>query len=507
MVACQHRFTETIKYLVGYKCASILEVDTNTGRSALDSLLTILEPSAAVQLFTSLPAMESDECMIRWVDDHPHNQAGSDTTSTSMQNAMAVSIQFPLNDGEFLIRGSDERSVALFWSKKVGGKHDLYNKTLYDITNNFIPCLRRPIFPLFSPTRIVLSKENDTNNSNPTHEQEEAKDGDSDNTSLTRKSIQARLCALDLHMTWINATADARYPVKSYTLPFESMSNTEFLRAFVMITDRTGSVELFENENIKVAVLSAWEGSGRIYHIQYCILYILFLGLLSYSNDVYDTENNGVMGSILALVAIFTTYELTQCYRQGLTSYLSDAQNVFELAGYILTIIGIGIRIYNMSETSVSREILAIASILVWVNSLNLLRPFRLTGSLIRMVFAVVSAMTPFFIILALVLYGFSQAFYLLTYGSTDDVDFSTAALSYLSSFRYLMNGSQYYANAGVNSDLLIFITVLFVTFTNIILLNLLIAFLTSIYSDIQAHAEAEMFKERCKVSYTATVV
>ena len=167
---------------------------------------------------------------------------------------------------------------------------------------------------------------------------------------------------------------------------------------------------------------------------------------------------------------------------------------------------------------------MALATVICWINSMNFLRPFNLTGPLVIMIFTVVVEIVPFFIILALVLFGFSQAFYLLMANNNDETLFNSIQSAYLHSFSYMMGSSNYDLSAGVDSETDMFkaIVVIFITFVQILLLNLLIAFLNYVYSGIQvisssyiygmytytyticiilqANAKVEGLRQRCKI-------
>ena len=141
---------------------------------------------------------------------------------------------------------------------------------------------------------------------------------------------------------------------------------------------------------------------------------------------------------------------------------------------------------------------MALATVICWINSMNFLRPFNLTGPLVIMIFTVVVEIVPFFIILALVLFGFSQAFYLLMANNNDETLFNSIQSAYLHSFSYMMGSSNYDLSAGVDSEtgrgMFKAIVVIFITFVQILLLNLLIAFLNYVYSGIQVREPQHIY-------------
>ena len=296
--------------------------------------------------------------------------------------------------------------------------------------------------------------------------------------------------------------AESRFPVTSFTLPFEYMSSYAYLKAFVDLVDQTGQYDLFDNENIKLAVTAAWESYGRAYHIGLCLVYMLYLALLSYSNFAYQTGVDCVAISVivLALNSLFSFVEVYQAYMFGLRKYLSDYQNVLEVSACALVFAGTIARLSAGDDTTSTEELMAVASVLVWFNALNLLRPFKLTGSLIMMVSKVTTRIIPFILILMIVIYGFSQALYLQA-NKYPDSGYTSMQLAYLSAFASITgSGVNVGIDVGDKTDMMLAIESLFTGFTQILLLNLLIAFLSYIYAGIQDQADAVGSYERCKI-------
>jgi hypothetical protein len=93
------------------------------------------------------------------------------------------------------------------------------------------------------------------------------------------------------------------------------------------------------------------------------------------------------------------------------TSYL-------EVSSYLLTFVGYALRVTTEREmtASYSSSILAIAAVLQSLKFLYFLRPFRSTGPLVRMVFFILSEVRTFIFILMVVIFGFAQGFYLISF-------------------------------------------------------------------------------------------
>jgi hypothetical protein len=88
--------------------------------------------------------------------------------------------------------------------------------------------------------------------------------------------------------------------------------------------------------------------------------------------------------------------------------------------------------------------------------------------------------------ILAILIFAFSQAMYLLS-NPTPDSDFSNRQESIIRSFLYMMGGSDLnQMKETINTDLAQFLLCIFIFMTTILMLNLLIALMNSSYSTIE---------------------
>ena len=378
---------------------------------------------------------------------------------TTNRDLVGETFEYPTPDGDYCVQGSDEKDTEKFWFDKVEG----VDKSTYLATiSSGLSCL-------FGQAHAPAA-----GNKGPAN----------------------------WYMALAYRLAESRFPVASFTLPFEYMSSYAYLKAFVDLVDQTGQYDLFDNENIKLAVTAAWESYGRAYHIGLCLVYMLYLALLSYSNFAYQTGVDWVAVSVivLALNSLFSFVEVYQAYMFGLRKYLLDYQNVLEVSACALVFAGTIARLSAGDDTTSTEELMAVASVLVWFNALNLLRPFKLTGSLIMMVSKVTTRIIPFILILMIVIYGFSQALYLQA-NKYPDSGYTSMQLAYLSAFASITgSGVNVGIDVGDKTDMMLAIESLFTGFTQILLLNLLIAFLSYIYAGIQDQADAVGSYERCKI-------
>ncbi len=95
-----------------------------------------------------------------------------------------------------------------------------------------------------------------------------------------------------------------------------------------------------------------------------------------------------------------------------------------------------GISVHSYQCWAFGRGSLAVASVAQCFKILYFLRAFESTGPLVSMIFSFLFDGRYFFLILGLILSGFSQAFWLISFG--DEIsDFGTIAKSLLNIFRY----------------------------------------------------------------------
>ena len=444
------------------------------------TILTKLSKSQSLLMYKMLATLaiqNSENTMYRKYKDRV------DLGNAHVDDEIGEPFRYALEVGSYCIRGSDEKVIKDYWFNKIGK-----SLTLKEIISIFLSRKDNKVRPIVGVTQESVNETNLTRNSDISNQTIPL---------LDEKEIKT----FDWYMTLkMNYLTDNHFPVVSFTLPFEYMSSYEFLKAYIDIADRANNIDLFANENIKVAVIAAWEDYGRFYHIILCLIYMLFLALLSYSNYAYQSQIEclGISIVILLLTILLFLIELNQTYMFGFLDYITDYQNILEISGLVLVFFGTAMRIKEEQDTTTTEQLMAWALVLVYLSSLNLLRPFKYTGPLIQMIYAVTIRITPFFLILMIVIFGFSQAFYLLA--NDIDVNFLTMQDSYLYSYVYISGGAQYNPTGDDKSNSMVLLEAIYVAFAQILLLNLLVAFLSYIYTGIQEKSDAAGTYEQCRI-------
>lgn len=419
-----------------------------------------------------------------------------DTTLDIYGYPKSVPLEIPQNDQKYLFGGSKERVDKYYWRDRIIAQATNQRLTYHTVVNFFHNGLR------YIRRRITSGRgKNETRRSVSIT-----------NAEFTVDSpLQPEGGADGATFAWpmepevaVQAMRDATFPVTSYTLPFPFMSGVVFLRVLLEVSVKTSSVAIFKNKNVEVAVVSAWISFGRKYHLFFCAYYSLYLALLTYTNVAYRSvasSNLPLMIVVVVLSFALLANEGAQIARERLGAYFSQQENWLELAAGLCVSVGGVLRIIADQETQTSCGFMAIGSLLSWFNAMGLLRPFDLTGPLVLMVYTVAVDIRPFFIILALILFAFSQFFFVVaTFSMIIEDYFDTIQSAYYHTFAFMMGNALFDLDLGVNTKLYMAVLVLFIVFVVILLLNLLIAYLNNIYSGIQANAKAVGVRERCKI-------
>jgi hypothetical protein len=309
------------------------------------------------------------------------------------------------------------------------------------------------------------------------------------------------------------STNQTYYRVLEYQFPLRHATGTKFLQTCLFLSKSLGRVDLFDNEVIKLIIDNAWFTYGRSYHIAYSIIYCALLGLSTLLNYTFhewiivDDSASGALTIVIVVVVINTYFVLLEISRiievargYGIYYYVMDPQNSVDWVTFIGVYAGNIIRLTTREESGFSSGILAVATIFLWLRFLYLLRPFKATGPLVRMLFHIMLKIKELVLIMIVFIFAFSQSLYLLSY-SDSTLDFSGRSGSIMHSFLFMMGQidiSQMTSSS--NPDLAQLLLCLFIFANTIILLNLLIALMNNGYDDIQQLATAEYYNSKAEI-------
>ena len=312
-------------------------------------------------------------------------------------------------------------------------------------------------------------------------------------------------------MPSLHSSTRSFYAVEEYYIPLPT--DITFLKALHEISIQVDTSDLFDNKVIQILIQYAWTMYGYPYHYYLSLLYVALLLLVTFSNYTFHswiqsithfTAELAVIGLIFLINSYFFMLETLQLFQvindNSLLYYISDIQKYLDWGTHSLIYIGFVYRLTQLSETPESAAIMSVTIILMFLKALYFLRPFKSTGPLIRMIFCILYSIKELMIILILIIFGFSQAFYLLSYDN-DQLDFSSPTDAIINAFLYMMGQSQLSQMQGSSSPKLAqFILCLFIFVSAILLLNLLIALMNNSYTAIQEMQIAEWHRECAKI-------
>lgn len=327
--------------------------------------------------------------------------------------------------------------------------------------------------------------------------------------------------------------------VESFTIEIPYISSLEFLQAVIIIANKTANKEIFNHEVVKVAIFNAWNDFGYAHHMWHFFFFLVGIIVNSVTNyrflNMVEHEQFNLLYANLGITGLFLIYELVQMYLDIFTYFMS-VNNLMDLSAYVLVLAGNVLRTINHRENNLSAALLSVGCLMLYFDFLFYLGPFHSTGYLIGMIKAIMWGIRYYLFILAIVVFGFSQSLFVLSFAG--DNQFSTPQMALLSSFTYMMGAASYpdpngdllaispfyptyinstngmnitmtnYSATGYlpqsnglqisNPELATFLIVMLVFITAIVMLNLLISIMGYEFSRVQEEAEAEWRKEVC---------
>ena len=218
-------------------------------------------------------------------------------------------------------------------------------------------------------------------------------------------------------------------------------------------------VTLFDSDVGKHALQFAWDTYAGDVHIHASVKHLLYTLLFTLSLFLFDILTAGVtssssakdqFGAVLgwmlvsfSLVAIF--YQVYKEFQQFLTEsqgnvgeHFSDMWNVVDAMIHTTYFMGSVMRIGAREETDFSRNTLSVCAMLMYFKFLYFLRAFEQTGPLVAMIFTIARDIIPFLIVLFIVLFGFTQAFWIISYRDPN-LNFGIFDNALLQSFDFML--------------------------------------------------------------------
>jgi Ion transport protein len=294
---------------------------------------------------------------------------------------------------------------------------------------------------------------------------------------------------------------------------------------------KAGLKSAFGTECVRRAVDYKWTAFARQVYLQRMATYFLFLlcyvlatvqfGFEPYSaiwdsDEFTDASGQDIIHSqwvwscvrvlLETAVLVFGIHYALVEYRQfcrepSAKAYLTDPWNILDVTSCILIAVLVPLHI---SDSTRRFPVQSVLSVLLWVKSLHYARGFFSTGPFIRMLVEIGAGTTSFMLILVVVLCGFAQAF-LLVFHSPDSANaFASDYASWTVLLRVyqlmLGDADMDEIRAADFPGLAVALYVAFTLIVVILMLNLLIALMSSIFERVHENVEAEWYLERTEI-------
>lgn len=244
--------------------------------------------------------------------------------------------------------------------------------------------------------------------------------------------------------------------------------------------------------------------------------------ILPYEISVFDRSDKSILIIQNVFVAHFASRWLFLYARKiwnvllnpqaHLFGYLTSPGAFVEMlwfSWFAITLAGCSLRYIDRVESDNSSYLFATATAMQYILFLTYLRPFPMFGPLIGMIEGIIWDIRYYLIFIALIIFGFSQAMYLVAYGESsadDGLGFGTPGGSLAQTFVLFVGNPSFPPNYGgssqssyfSNNAFPIFLEIMMVTIGSILMLNLLIAIMSNTYNRIKKHDESEWLKQLC---------
>lgn len=295
-------------------------------------------------------------------------------------------------------------------------------------------------------------------------------------------------------------------------MPYLSSPSFIFL---VLMVDKYANTNIFELEPIKVAIQNAWESYGYPHHLVQLSLYITLLVVTSVNNYTFNSYSSddmslydnrvalGLTCATLFMNSIFSVQEILELYNHFF-EYIQNTIKIIDLITFALIYSGSYFRLIDGVETVSSTNCMSVATVLLYIKFTYYLRPFKATGHLIGMIEAIVWKIRYFILLLAMLLFGFSQGLYLLSFEDISG-DFGRPGVAYIHAFSYMISGTPQAAfpppgTLPQQAALATFLVAMLCFVSTIVLMNLLISMMSYFYEKIEADAENEWRRKLCQI-------
>ena len=334
--------------------------------------------------------------------------------------------------------------------------------------------------------------------------------------------------------------AELDLPARTRTSGLPEIANITYWRNAHMpdpleVISECNIFQAFATQLVRAALSSRWHNVRKYFYFQ-LFLYLLFLGSATAFSMVIATDNiskslstlyadtNSQVSLAFGFLTLLLNFwflflELREMYLSGTSlNYWRDEWNYFEFPCHVLVIV---VAILHGLRMDSEFAVATITILMIWFKLLSFFRGFRGAGVFTRLVLKILFKIRYFLLVWSVVLLGFANAYIIIfkgdnhVYGTdpTSNLRFINMGTAFVSMFKgstgggldLVWRGDAQYPNgaqAGVqfpvaNSDLYNLQLILFVFFSlacNVLLLNILIALMSSVYAEVNDIA-AEQYR------------
>jgi Ion transport protein len=199
--------------------------------------------------------------------------------------------------------------------------------------------------------------------------------------------------------------------------------------------------------------------------------------------------------------------EVVQLSRAGFKDYYSSVWNFLDVILPVLIVVVISYHLAELRDAEYMRPafietVHSVSSLLSWIKFLYFLRIFKHTAYLINMINTVIYDMRIFLLILTIIYLGFGEAFLRLSERSSEEsawlADYGHALIY---SFRLSIGDTDTETyDDSVQKGTVWVLFVLCILYTNVVMLNLLIAIISESFGKINSNASFANYQERARL-------
>jgi Ion transport protein len=319
-----------------------------------------------------------------------------------------------------------------------------------------------------------------------------------------------------LSMKWYELFPAKEVNASCLVLPLKGFHTSKVLQMFVDVAAVQRSTEMFQSNVVSAVIDLHWDMYCKKAHMYSLVLYLmlltLFVLLTAYFQDMVQSTDHSIVTTAwmlqcikCAIVLYLVSQEIVEAVAVKASKWLLDFWNVLDITAYTLTLIAV-LKQATAADTThpalntTANIINATAAVLLWFKLLHFMRPYQSTGPLVMMIFEIIADIRTFLLILAIVVMGFANAFYvILSKGPTSS--YGTPFLAVRSSFSYMLGGYDLEELDDSRTPVVLSIFwAVFMVIVAIVLLNVLIAIISSSYERLTALSTPNWRLEKAKI-------